>query len=209
MKTILMQIRSGSSSPGQAGRWVRGATGLRPGDRVDARGDGTVQPDARSGQPVGAASHPLAELLACPPETGNLLTAKAEGIEFDAGVTVFRQGEVSRGLYVVISGQLLRKTERLDARLTLGSVRGGELVELGAVLGDERHTYTLTAQSPGSLLLLPMGPLHQAFQSYPPLRMQLLEEFAREVSRGYLAGCATRLAGIRRRRPDGGMAERQ
>ncbi len=146
-----------------------------------------------------AAAHPLAELLACPPETENLLNASAECLHMAEGEIVFRQGEPCRGLFVVISGQLLRKAERLSTRLTLGMVRPGDLVELAAALGDGCHTYTLSAQMPSSLLMLPVESLQAAFKAYPPLRMQLLQELAREVSRAYNVGCTTRLAGIRHR----------
>jgi len=49
---------------------------------------------------------------------------------------------------VVISGQFLRRAERLETRLTLGLARAGDLLELAAALGDSHHTYTLTAQTP-------------------------------------------------------------
>lgn len=157
-----------------------------------------MQPEARFGH-AEAAARPLAELLACPPATGNLLNASAQYAEFTAGERIFPQGALCSGLYVVISGLLLRKAERMDSRLTLGPVRAGEVVELAAALGDSRHTYTLTAQTSGSLLMLPYESLQQAFKAHPPLRMQLLEELAREVSRAYSACCVTRLAGIRHR----------
>jgi CRP-like cAMP-binding protein len=83
--------------------------------------------------------------------------------------------------------------------LTLGTVRAGELVELAAMLGDARHTYTLAAQTNGTVMRLPKEALFRAFQSYAPLRMRLLEELAREVSRAYAMCCATRMAGIRHR----------
>lgn len=146
-----------------------------------------------------AASRPLAELLACPPATADLLNRSAQYIEFAFGETIFRQGDMCQGLYVIASGQLRRRAERLQTRLVLGSVHAGELVELAAALGDRRHTYTLVAQTPGSLMMLPVDALGQAFETHPPLRMQLLAELAREVSRAYLSGCATRTAGIRRR----------
>jgi len=146
-----------------------------------------------------AASHPIAELLACPPTIGNMLNAATECIEFDAGDVIFHQNDVCRGLYVLISGQLIRKAARLDTRLNLGTVRAGEVVELAAMLGDVRHTYTLAAQTNGTVMRLPRESLLRAFQSYAPLRMQLLEELAREVSRAYAQCCATRQAGIRRR----------
>ena len=167
-------------------------------DSGGAKGDETMQPEASFGR-AEAAAHPLAELLACPPATGNLLNASAQSLDVALGEAVFCQGEPCRGLFVVVSGQLLRKTERLSTRLNLGAVRVGDLVELAAALGDGRHTYTLMAQTPASLLKLPIESLQQAFEGYPPLRMQLLQELAREVSRAYYVCCTTRLAGIRHR----------
>lgn len=163
------------------------------------KGDGTMQPEARSIQ-SSISAHPLAELLECPPAASNLLSASAQQIEFAAGDAIFRQDSVCRGLYVVVSGQLLRKAERMQVRLVLGAVRVGELVELAAALGDGRHTFTLMAQTACSLMMLPIEALNQAFEIYPPLRMHLLEELAREVSRAYVACYATRMAGMVRRR---------
>jgi CRP-like cAMP-binding protein len=130
-------------------------------------------------------AHPLAELLRCPFATGDLLSSAARSIDFSAGTVIFQQAATCQGLYVVISGQLLRRTVRRETKLTLGVVRAGELVELAAALGDGRHTYTLAAQTPGSVLLLAIESLELAFQRFPPLQMQLLEELAREVSRAY------------------------
>lgn len=154
---------------------------------------------ARSRQMDAVAAHPLAELLECPPETGNLLNSAAEYIQFAAGDVVFRQNDIAKGLYVAVSGQFARKAERLKARLMLGAAKAGDLVELAAALGDGHHTYTLSAQTAGSLLLLPAMALDRAFESYPPLRMRLLEELAREVSRAYLACCLGRTIHTRRR----------
>jgi CRP-like cAMP-binding protein len=148
-----------------------------------------MQTEARSGKLDAVAAHPIAELLECPPTAGTLLNGSAQTVDLGAGECVFRQGGICRGLYVVVSGQFVRKAERLKTRLTLGLARTGDLVELAAALGDGVHTYTLSAQTPGSLLMLPIDALRSAFQNYPPLRMRLLEELAREVSRAYLNCC--------------------
>jgi len=165
-----------------------------------------MQPATINERREGASPHPIAELLACPAAVGNMLNAAAECIEFEPGEVVFHQNDMCRGLYVVIAGQLLRKTARLDARFALGMVRAGEVVELASMLGDVRHTYTLVAQSQGTLMRLPNEALLRAFHLYAPLRMQLLEELAREVSRAYGMCCATRIAGMRRRAAGGGEA---
>jgi CRP-like cAMP-binding protein len=155
--------------------------------------------EARSKRLEAVSTHPLSELLACPASTSGLLTASAQAISFGAGEVVFSQSGSSKGLYLVVSGQFQRRAERLTMRLTLGLARSGDLVELAAALGDSVHTYTLVAQTPGSVLLLPIDALHQAFQSYPPLRMRLLEELAREVSRAYHLCTLTNLTRVRRR----------
>ena len=87
----------------------------------------------------------------------------------------------------------------MDARLTLGTVRAGEVVELAAMLGDVRHTYTLIGQSKGTMMQLPKEALQRAFETYPILRMRLLEELAREVSRAYGMCYVAKLSGLRRR----------
>lgn len=142
---------------------------------------------------------PVAELLACPGDTGTVLTAAAKSIAFSPGQEIFRQGDLSRGLYLVVAGQLARRAERLHSPVTLGTSRPGDLVELAAALGDRHHTYSLVAQTQGSVLLLPIEALEQAFQRYPPMRMRLLEELAREVSRGYRS-CVLAVQMRRRRR---------
>jgi CRP-like cAMP-binding protein len=161
--------------------------------------DGDLQAEARSERLEAVAAHPLAELLECPPEAGNLLNGVAQCLDYDAGDVVFRQHSACEGLYVVVSGIFQRKAERLKTRLTLGPARAGDLVELAATLGDGQHTYTLSAQTPGSLLLLPIDSLKRVFENYPPLRMRLLEELAREVSRAYISCCLNRVAHARRR----------
>ncbi len=143
----------------------------------------------------------MAELLDCPPAVGLLLNSSAQSLSFEAGEAVFHQSELCRGLYLVLSGQFLRRTERLQTRLILTPARAGDLVELAAVLGEGFHTYTLTAQTAGSLLILPIETLREAFQSYIPLRMRLLEELAREVSRAYVTCCLGRAVRTRRRSP--------
>lgn len=144
------------------------------------------------------AARPLAELLDCPPEIGNVLTGAAQSLECAVGDCVFRQNDPARGLYVVVNGEFLRKSERLNTRLSLGFARPGNLVELAAALGGQRHTYTLTAFSAGTLLLLPSDALQTAFERHPPLRMNLLQELAREVSRAYLTCAQTRVTPVRR-----------
>ncbi len=183
-------MTAGSSHTGKTGneekggRWSAAWTSRRAAKKAQDLKEALMDTDARPRR-MGAAPHPVSELLDCPPEIGSALTACAQTIGFEAGQTIFRQAAACAGLYLVVQGQLQRRTERMETRITLGGARPGDLVELAAALGDRRHTYSLVAQTAGLLLLLPIEALHHAFEGYPPLRMHLLEELAREVSRGY------------------------
>jgi CRP-like cAMP-binding protein len=134
-------------------------------------------------------AHPVAELLECPASVGLLLNGSAQCLQFRAGEVVFHQTESCRGLYLVVSGRLLRAAKWGQTSVTLAPAHAGELLELAAVLGNGSHNFTLAAQTAASVLLLPMEALNCAFQSFPPLRMRLLEELAREVSRAYFNSC--------------------
>jgi CRP-like cAMP-binding protein len=152
-----------------------------------------MQTEGTSKRPEPTAPRPLAELLQCPPSTGNLLNHSSQCFNYEAGDVVFHQSDECRGLYLLVAGQFQRRTHRANAHLVLGQARSGDLVELGAALAGERHTYTLAALSAGSVLKLPLEALQQAFDAHPPLRRQLLEELAREISRGYAASCKVRV----------------
>lgn len=160
--------------------------------------DPSVQSASQLDRLAAVAAHPLAELLDCPRDAGGLLTEASKAFDFDAGQVVFRQDGHSKGLYVVIAGDFVRKAQRFQMRVTLGTAKPGDLLELAAVLGNGQHTYTLSAVTPGSVLLLPMEALHGAFENYPRLRMKLLEELAREVSRAYITCCLNRVTPARR-----------
>jgi hypothetical protein len=180
--------------PQAAGRPVAAPSRRRTGARAEMEREVGLQREARSRRVEAVQAHPVAELLECPSAVGLSLNRASQCLSFEAGEVVFQQSGICRGLYLVITGQFLRRTERRETRLTLGPARAGELVELAATLGDRHHTYTLAAQSAGSVLMLPMEAINQAFQGYPPLRMRLLEELAREVSRAYYACCLSRVA---------------
>ena len=164
---------------------VAASTHRSAGACPNSEAEATIQREPNSRRMDALQAHPVAELLACPPAIGLLLNDAAQCLTFEAGQVVFRQSESCRGLYLVVSGLFQRRAERLETRLILALARAGDLVELAAALGEGHHTCTLAAQTAGSLLMLPTEALAQAFGSYPPLRMQLLEELARAVSRAY------------------------
>lgn len=190
MGSTRLPTRASHDRPKQgADGWTRSRgseKGWKPKEEVG------MQRETKSRRVEAVRAHPVAELLECPPSTGLLLNGSALSLSFRSGEEIFRQSESCRGLYLLLSGRFMRRTERLQTRLLLAPARAGDLVELAAALGDGQHTYTLIAQSAASAVMLPMEALKQAFLSHPPLRMRLLEELAREVSRAYFSCCLSR-----------------
>jgi signal-transduction protein with cAMP-binding, CBS, and nucleotidyltransferase domain len=199
MKFSLPQTRTTKRArPQSADRLVAASSRRSPGARKKTKEVVAMQREAKFRRMEQVQAHPVAELLECPPAVGLLLNRSAQCLSFEAGEIVFRQSGICRGLYLVITGQFQRQAERQEMRLTLAPARAGDLVELAAALGDRHHTFTLAAQTAGSVLMLPIEALNQSFQNYPPLRMQLLEELAREVSRAYNTCSFNRVARPRR-----------
>jgi len=131
------------------------------------------------------APRPLTELLACPGSLEQRIGASSERRDYKAGDQVFCQGEKCEGLFLLLAGEFCRSSYRRDKRVNLGVLHPGDLVELAAVLGDGGYNYSLQATTDATALLFPIAILRGAFQEYSPLRMHLLEELGREVSRAY------------------------
>lgn len=200
MESGVSQIRNNRFSAQRAADWAHSpASGSNPATTAYTMADRGMQPDTHATVQEALRPRPLVELLDCPAEISSLLNGSARFLAVEAGQVVFRQDAACQGLYVLVTGRYLRRAVRLGARFMLGPARAGDVVELAAALGEGSHTYTLSAQTDGSALLLPCAPLNRALESHPPLRMRLLEELAREVSRGYGASCQDHTPKSRRR----------
>jgi hypothetical protein len=145
-------------------------------------GSGSKPPSV---QPVVTCSRSLAELLDCPQEVGDRLGRAVQRREYGPGEIIFAQDAACEGLYLLMSGEFWRAAQRREKRLSLGVMQNGTLVELAAALGNVPHTYTLKSNGQAAVLVFPIGALREALELHPPLRMRLLEELGREVSRAY------------------------
>lgn len=170
----------------------------RPGGISQEQGELAMQRESKSRRMEAVRARPVAELLECPASVEQLLNGSAQRLQFRAGEVVFHQGDRCRGLYLTSAGRFARHAVWNQTAELLAPARAGELLELAAVLGDGQHQTTLTAQTAASVLLLPIEDLNRAFQLYAPLRMRLLEEMARMVSRAYYNCCLCRSQGMRR-----------
>jgi CRP/FNR family transcriptional regulator, cyclic AMP receptor protein len=106
-----------------------------------------------------------------------LLVFAAERLVIEKGDIVFRAGDPSDAIYVLLSGQVdvLHDQVRL-ARLSCGAVFG----ELG-VLGARPRTNTIEAVSEVSLLRIEKNVFFELLQQMPRLAVALSRELARRL----------------------------
>ena len=104
-----------------AGRPVAASTRRGAEARAETEGKPAMQRETRSRRLEAVRAHPVAELLECPPEIVLLLNRSAQCLSFEAGEAVFHQSGICRGLYLVITGQFLRRAERLKDAVDAGS----------------------------------------------------------------------------------------
>lgn len=132
-----------------------------------------------------AVSQPLNLLLSCPSEIEQRLGSVTVRRNYTDGEVLFEQNTPCDGLYLILAGEFSRATDRWETHLSLAPLHAGDLVELAAILGEGKHSSTVVATAPSAALVFPRSALEEAFAAYPPLRMHLLEELGREVSRAY------------------------
>ena len=100
-------------------------------------------------------------------------------VSFDEGETIFLEGDVSKALYILISGRV--EIYKGDMRLT-------ETADTGAILGemsylmDSPRTATLKAGSPVEALRIPSRDLPEFLTRYPAVSLTISKILAHRLS---------------------------
>lgn len=95
-------------------------------------------------------------------------------VSFEAGQTIFREGEQAESVYLLRSGEVevVRQSERDEVRIAV--IGEGELFgEIAVIRGQTRST-TLRALGPASALEIPRADFLKAFPDDNPLTLKIL-----------------------------------
>ncbi len=96
-------------------------------------------------------------------------------VAFEAGDLLFREGERSRELYILLSGQVeIVKNGRVIGLVTTSDTYLGEM----SMLLGSRRTATLAARTPCTLIRVPEDRVLEFFRFSPELGMKLAKTLA-------------------------------
>ncbi|HOW66438.1 MAG TPA: ATP-binding protein [Candidatus Paceibacterota bacterium] len=91
----------------------------------------------------------IRELLSSMPET------ESEGVVFQPGQVLLREGELNRKVSLIIKGEIqLAKTAQDGSELALGMLRSGQFLGLLSLSSGEPSFFTARARTPGTMLTM-------------------------------------------------------
>jgi len=105
------------------------------------------------------------------------LTQLVDEIEVPAGRVLMRQGEHGEEMFIVVKGRF--SIER-DGRTIAERGPGSALGEMSLLSGGPR-TATITALEPSTVLVAAHREFNSLMDSYPAIRLQVLEGLAQKV----------------------------
>jgi CRP/FNR family transcriptional regulator, cyclic AMP receptor protein len=102
---------------------------------------------------------------------------------YNAGSTIFSQGDTGVGLYVVKSGKIrLTQTSSQDrAEIDLGTAGSGEVMGEMALLDDLPRSATATAEGDVDVLVLPVWEFRGVLRQHPDIALKMLAALSRRL----------------------------
>ena len=108
-----------------------------------------------------------------------LIAFGARKREFRRGDVVFREGRPAEGATIVIEGQLLVEAE--DG--TVGTAGPRALLDETALLSRRPHSYTATAETDGSLMVIDRPLFRRMVEEFPDIADRTRTRIARRLTR--------------------------
>lgn len=109
-----------------------------------------------------------------PPSMRAEITAKFEPMKVPPGHVVIREGDVGKGLFLVLKGEVsVTKGGADGAAVALASLTAGDVLGEISLLQESPTTATCTTQSPCELLFLPKSVFHSTMARHPDLKAEL------------------------------------
>jgi CRP-like cAMP-binding protein len=122
------------------------------------------------------------------PADKTALLRQFEGIEYEAGASIVRQGQKGEGLFVILSGRVSVRTETDAGQTPIAGLGAGDVFGEISMLYDTPTTAAVSAVTPTTVLFLPEAPFRALIAHQP----QLAEYFRNLADRRAFAAAARR-----------------
>lgn len=112
-----------------------------------------------------------------------VLAKSSQERTYNSGSTIFLQGDIGVGLYVVKSGKIrLTQSNNPDrAEIDLGTAGPGEVMGEMALLDDLPRSATAMAEGDVDVLVLPVWEFRSVLRQHPDITLKLLASLSRRL----------------------------
>jgi len=110
-----------------------------------------------------------------------LLAFMSERVGFDAGKTLFRQGDRGDAAYLIIEGEADIIVETPSGPLTVATLGANDIVGEMAILGDVPRTATVQAKNRLVALRIAKDPFMRMVREFPTMAVSIMRELAHRL----------------------------
>jgi len=110
-----------------------------------------------------------------------LLAFMSERVGYDAGKTLFRQGDRGDAAYLIIEGEADIIVETPSGPLTVATLGANDIVGEMAILGDVPRTATVQAKNRLVALRIAKDPFMRMVREFPTMAVSIMRELAHRL----------------------------
>jgi CRP-like cAMP-binding protein len=132
-----------------------------------------------------------------------LLAFMSERVGYDAGKTLFRQGDQADAAYMIIEGQADIIVDSPSGPLIIATLGANEIVGEMAILCDVPRTATVSAKSRLVALRIAKDPFMRMVREFPSMAVSIMRELAHrlELNNNQLRAALSEVRRLREAQP--------
>jgi CRP/FNR family transcriptional regulator, cyclic AMP receptor protein len=134
-----------------------------------------------------------------------LLAFMSERVGYDAGKTLFHQGDQADAAYLIIEGEADIIIETPTGPLTVATLGANDIVGEMAILGDVPRTATVRAKTRLVALRIAKDPFMRMVREFPNMAVSIMRELAHrlELTNKQLLSATSEVRRLRQQGPPG------
>lgn len=115
------------------------------------------------------------------PSNAVQLASSIDISKFDAGQTLFRQGDVGEEAFIILSGKAEVITEGPEGEVAVATVEQHQFIGEIAILIDVPRTATVVASTDMTTLVISKQTFYDLLAEYPVVGIEVMRELARRL----------------------------
>lgn len=110
-----------------------------------------------------------------------LVASSSKILKFETGEVLFRQGDVGKEAYIIISGEAEVTTEGPEGEISVATIGPSQFIGEIAILIDVPRTATVSALSDLTTLMISMDMFYHLVAEFPTIGIEVMRELAHRL----------------------------